>query len=61
MKCVQNPISLEIKRLTEYEAKKLVAYGWVYISKGAYKASLRPDYKAMREKAAEIVKPMRRV
>ena len=55
MKCVRNPITLQIKRLSEYEARQLVAYGWEYVSKGEYKQSLRPDYPAMRAKAAEIV------
>ncbi len=60
MKCVKNPITGEIKRVTESEARKLARYSWVYVSKGEYKRSLRPDYKAVREAAAELVKGFNR-
>lgn len=38
MICVQNPISLEIKRVPDTEAHRLVGYGWRYVPKAAYKA-----------------------
>ncbi len=56
MKCMKNPITGEIKRVTEAEARKLARYSWVYVSKGEWKRSLRPDYKAVRDAAAVLVK-----
>jgi len=41
MKCVQHPISGEVKRVSESDARRLVGYAWVYVPKQAYK-----DWKA---------------
>lgn len=40
MKCMLNPISGEIKRVLEHEAKHLASYGWRYLSKEQYKSML---------------------
>lgn len=56
MKCIRNPITGELRRVTEYEAKaKFLPYGWVYASKGEWKKSVRPNLSAMKAKAAEVV------
>lgn len=61
MKCVRNPITSEIRRLHEHEARKLVhAYGWVWVSKGGWKRAMRPNLTAIKAEAAKIagqVKP----
>ena len=41
MKCVQHPISGEVKRVSESDARRLVGYAWRYVPKQAYK-----DWKA---------------
>lgn len=38
MICVLNPVSLEVKRVPDHEAHKLVSYGWRYVEKKVYKA-----------------------
>lgn len=39
MKCIQNPISKEIRRLSNDEAAyNVIYYRWVYVSKAQYKA-----------------------
>jgi len=50
MKCLLNPISGEIKRVPDHEARKLAGYGWVYVAKNQYKAW----------KAKEIVQAVRK-
>lgn len=51
MKCVKNSISGEIKRVADYEAARLMAYGWVYVPKGEWKAANR-----LRVRASESAK-----
>lgn len=58
MKCVRNPATNEIKRVTETEAKRLASYGWQYITKGEYKRHVRPKPWEARPKAAQIVAEM---
>ena len=58
MKCVRNPTTNEIKRVTETEAKRLVAYGWQHATKGEYKRHVRPKPWLARPQAAEIVDRM---
>lgn len=48
MKCIKNPVSGEIKRVDEYTAKNYVKYGWVYVTKGEYKKSVRPNQATIR-------------
>lgn len=58
MKCVKNPIDNQIKRVTETEAKRLVAYGWIYTTKGAWKREVRPKLTPIKAKAQQIVAGM---
>lgn len=37
MKCMQNPVTGEIVRVTDKEAKRLYSYGWKYIPKEVWK------------------------
>ncbi len=66
MKCLRNPITGELKRVSEPEGRRLAAYGWTYVPKGEWKRAHRPDYAGMRQAAAKAVaetftKPVRRV
>lgn len=60
MKCVKNHLNGEIRRVTEYEAKKLAAYGWTYVTKGEWKRAVRPkaNPSALKARAKELVKGM---
>jgi len=58
MKCLRNPVSGEICRVTETEAKRLASYGWEYITKGEYKRHVRPKPWEAKPVAAKIVKRM---
>lgn len=57
MKCVANSEGT-IRRVTEHEAKALVAQGWRYVSKGEWKRSVRPDLTKAKTKAQALVKEM---
>lgn len=62
MKCIRHRETGEILRLSDHLAKRQVATGhWQYIPKGSWKRLHRPNYKAMREAAAKVVAPLRRV
>lgn len=65
MKCIRNPATGEVRRVTEYEARtKFTPYGWVYTSKGEWKRAVRPNLSAMKAAAKAVVaeaKPVRRV
>jgi len=37
MKCLLNPVSGEVKRVPDSEARYLASYGWVYIPKAKYR------------------------
>lgn len=39
MKCILNHVSGEVRRLNDYEAAKLVRYGWTYVPKGQWKVA----------------------
>ena len=59
MKCIKNPIDGELRRVTEYEAKtKFIPYGWVYVSKGEWKRSVRPKLGGLKAAAAQVVAGM---
>lgn len=60
MKCLRNPMTGELKRVPEHEARKLAAYGWTYVTKGEWKRSVQPNLTAIKAQAASIaaeVKP----
>jgi len=40
-KCIRNPKSKEVKRVSDDEAQALVNKGWKYISKSEYRAALK--------------------
>jgi len=37
MKCLRNPTSGKVKRVSDLEASRLARYGWRYISKSEFK------------------------
>lgn len=53
MKCILNPTTGEIKRLSEAQARNYVKYGWQYTSKSRYKAWLNKQGKAGKPPAKE--------
>lgn len=38
MKTLKNPVSGQIKRVSDGEARELARYGWQYVPKAAWKA-----------------------
>lgn len=58
MKCIKHPPTGEIRRVHDHEAKRLAAYGWVYVTKAEWKQAVRPraNPKALRERAQELAK-----
>lgn len=37
MKCLRNPITDEVRRVSDPEARHLASFGWVYVPKSVYK------------------------
>lgn len=58
MKCLRNPVTGELKRVHDHEARKMASYGWLYVTKGEYKRTVRPKPWLARPAAAEIVDRM---
>lgn len=61
MKCIRNPTTGEILRLTEFAAKQKVRLGWTYVSKGEWKRAVRPDISKTKEIARRIAAGIRRI
>lgn len=56
MKCLRNPIDGQIRRVQPPEGRKLASYGWEYVPKSVWKASVRPDLAKAKAGAAEAAK-----
>lgn len=45
MKCLRNPMTGEVRRVSDKEARHLASYGWTYTTKSVWKAEVRNKYR----------------